>query len=286
MTMRWLFFTVGLIGCGLLFACSDDDRAEITLDAFLPDQGIEAEPDLLLLPEQHLKPDLPPIHCPDWHCTGLECATLIQMPGPIEISEAGDAGYFIWGGLASFYRRWVRRDVGMLISYAACEVHRQFPDAAPLGLGDMSEENGAIPGTSKGKPAHPEGTHTDGYDMDTAYYQTDGTNELQSVCGDGSDTNNNNTPGKYNDGRFCTTAVNIVNWPQQVYFFAKLFESDQTRGVGIDQMLVSDLGAELKRQHEVGLITDKIYDDCNHKIAWGAAGGWEYHFHHAHLSFK
>jgi hypothetical protein len=283
----WIVGVLGGVVCASLPGCSDEDRAAVAPDMFLQDQGIEVRVDHTSIPDRGLVPDAAPSpRCPDWHCTGENCGELIQMPGPTEINEAAEAGYFIWGGLASFYRRWIRRDVALIVSYAACEVHRQFPDADPLGLGDMSEENGAIPGTSKGHPAHPEGTHTDGYDMDVAYYQTDGTNELQSVCGDGSDTNPNNKPGKYNDGSFCTTTENIVNWPQQVYFFAKLFEAERLRVLGIDQQLVSDLGAELKKQREAGLISDKIFADFNDRIAWGAAGGWEYHFHHVHLSFQ
>ena len=47
----------------------------------------------------------------------------------------------------------------------------EYGNFATLGLGDMSEADGSIPGTSIGWPGHPPGTHEDGGDIDTAYYQ-------------------------------------------------------------------------------------------------------------------
>ncbi len=76
------------------------------------------------------------------------------------------------------FRSFLRRDLMMLIKYAsakvACETdswdYRAFH---LLGLGDMSEGDGAIPGTSTGNLEHPWGTHQEGNDIDVAYFQTD-----------------------------------------------------------------------------------------------------------------
>jgi len=74
------------------------------------------------------------------------------------------------------FRSYVRRDLMMLIRYASAKVACTSADwnygsHAPLGLVDMSEADGSIPGTSIGYPGHPPGTHEDGKDIDAAYYQ-------------------------------------------------------------------------------------------------------------------
>jgi hypothetical protein len=86
------------------------------------------------------------------------------------------------------YRSWLRRDLALLVQFAAGKTEClsqgwSFGNQAPLGLGDMSEADGSIPGTSDNDPGHPEGSHTNGFDIDVAYFQT-GTpdNELRPVC--------------------------------------------------------------------------------------------------------
>ena len=79
------------------------------------------------------------------------------------------------------YRSFIRGDVRNLVSYASAWVRCMTKDRwnfgsgsnyeAALGLGDMSEADGAIPGESIGQPGHPAGTHVDGSDMDIGYYQ-------------------------------------------------------------------------------------------------------------------
>ena len=58
-----------------------------------------------------------------------------------------------------------------------------FSNGAELGLGDMSEANGAIPGASQGSPGHPEGTHVNGHDMDIGYYQLGTLMSLEYIHG-------------------------------------------------------------------------------------------------------
>ncbi|MCA9583685.1 MAG: hypothetical protein KC416_17930, partial [Myxococcales bacterium] len=59
----------------------------------------------------------------------------------------------------------------------------EFANGGPIAWGDMSEANGAIPGTAVGQPGHPQGTHVGGRDIDIGYFQT-GTpdNKLRPVC--------------------------------------------------------------------------------------------------------
>jgi hypothetical protein len=118
-----------------------------------------------------------------------------------------------------------------------------------------------------------------------AYYQTDGANNLQIVCGDGSDTNPNGVAGKHNDGYYCTTSQSIVAWERQVWFFARLMESPRVRVFGIDAKIAPALRKKADELHGAGKITQTIRQRLDKHVVWGAAGGWAFHHHHAHLSF-
>jgi hypothetical protein len=231
------------------------------------------------------QPPAPPPQpaCPSYQCAGTDCGKLVLMLGSQNPGGGSiDAGYYIATKQKYAY---IRKDLAMLLVWAACEVRKKFPQTAPLALSDMTQADGKTPGVDVGQPRHPTTTHT-GRDIDVAYYQQDGSNNPQIICGDGSDTNYNGHPGTYNDGYFCTTKQNIVDWPRQVWFLAKLFESGKARVFGIDQMLVEDLGKQLKADHDAGTVSQAIFDAFNQRMAWGNAGGWAFHHHHLHLSFN
>jgi hypothetical protein len=132
----------------------------------------------------------------------------------------------------------------------------------------MSTDEGVTPGCERGADycRHPDTTHR-GDDIDTAYYQTDGDNNPQIICGDGSDTNYNGRPGRYNDGYFCTTEDNIVDIEQERQFIELLNMTGSLRVIGIDETLADDLrGAG--------------------PLGYGESGGWAFHHHHTHISFN
>lgn len=224
--------------------------------------------------------------CGDWKCTGPDCGKLVAMPGPhapAQAEEADEHGYVLVSGKEYHF---VRKDLAQLLTWAICEVRVKFPDVTPIAVADMSQQDGKTPGVDTGRPRHPTTTHVNGRDIDIAYYQTDGANDYQIICGDGSDKNNNGQPAKFNDGYFCTTNQNIVDWGPQVWFLAKLIEApNKARVFGVDQMLVKDMGNKLKEFYDNGEISKDLYMKFNKQIAWGAAGGWQFHHHHIHLSF-
>ncbi len=123
---------------------------------------------------------------PNWQCAGTDCDA-------IEAFEPVDGpGYEVYPmngeTETNRYRSYLRRDVRMLVQYATAMVDCQAAgwtdgNGGPLGLGDMSEADGAIPGTSLGMPGSPPGTHVNGLDIDTGYYQS-GTanNRLGTIC--------------------------------------------------------------------------------------------------------
>ncbi|MCS6800078.1 MAG: hypothetical protein NZ898_16430 [Myxococcota bacterium] len=219
--------------------------------------------------------------CPTWECTS-RCTDLIEMPGSTDprSPEARLAGYYI----ASPRYRYLRRDLTMLIQYAACEVARAFPGTQPIALLDLSQADGRTPGADVGRLRHPDGTHR-GDDMDLAYYVTDGTNDGDIVCGDGSDTNPNGVRGRYNDGYFCTTEENIVDWPRQAYWFAMLASTPLVRVFGIDRTLPDDFRRELGRLLSEGRISRAQHDRAL-RLGYGEEGGWAFHHHHTHMSYN
>ncbi len=83
---------------------------------------------------------------------------------------------------------YLRRDLMMLVEYAAAKVACKADDWSTgngglIALGDMSERDGATPGTRTGSPRHPPNTHTHGRDIDIAYFQRDTLdNQLRPIC--------------------------------------------------------------------------------------------------------
>ncbi len=224
--------------------------------------------------------------CGTWECTEEDCDSLVQMPGPHAPAASSALEPFGYQLVSGERYHWVRKDLSKLLAWAICEVKNKFPQVTPIDVSDMSQADGKTPGTDVGKPRHPETTHIKGQDIDIAYYQIDGMNNYQIVCGDGSDTNKNGQPAKYNDGYFCTTDQNIVDWGPQVWFFAKLLEPpNKVRVIGIDQMLAHDLIDKVNELHQANEIDDELYVKFTQRLSWGAEGGWQFHHHHTHLSF-
>ena len=98
-----------------------------------------------------------------------------------EIKEWIDVGAFLGSKMVrgSFMQHSLEvgiKSMKELVKYAAGKVdckaaNWDYGNFAPLGLGDMSEADGSIPGTSTGNPGHPPGSHEHGFDIDIAYYQ-------------------------------------------------------------------------------------------------------------------
>jgi len=224
--------------------------------------------------------------CPTWMCTGPTCSDIIAMPGSTSATttEAMLDGYYV-----SHEPRYsfLRRDLTMLVQYAACEVANRYPGTRPLATGDLTQADGMTPGSDTGDLRHPAGTHTGG-DMDLAYYQNDSDpnlrNDLQIICGDGTDTNYNGRPGVYNDGYFCTTDMNIVDWPRQAYFFAMMASTPLVRVFGVDETIADDFEREINALYTAGEITSAQATQALY-LGYGADGGWAFHHHHTHMSF-
>ena len=176
------------------------------------------------------------------------------------------------------YRSYLRRDLKMLVDYATaktlCKSDGWTGNGGPLGLGDMSEANGAIPGTSDNDPGHPYGSHTNGFDIDLGYYQINTPdNRLRPIC----DYANNH----------CVAPPHLLDTWRTAMFLGSLLESPRVRIIGVDGQAGAVLDAAMSQ-----LCNDDWLDAtaCTklYKVAYevtNQGNGWFYHHHHhAHIS--
>ena len=227
-------------------------------------------------------------------CTGTQeyCGQLI----PFEpVQGEGYVNYPLNGETwANQYRSYVRRDLMMLVkwasAYVACKAGDwQTGNGYPLGLGDMSEGDGAIPGTSDNQPGHPAGTHEAGYDIDMAYFQNHQTgilnNHLRPIC-------EHKQGGQ--DQYHCVGAPYLLDVWRTALFIGALFSSDRTRVIGVDgkvgslvsqalQVLCGDgwLPAESCVPANQTLACE--VEDDNGGLCWKENGSGWFHFHHHHM---
>ena len=179
------------------------------------------------------------------------------------------------------YRSYLRGPLVHIVQ-AAAERVRVLADGwssghgGPVGLGDMSECDGSIPGTSIGAPAHPVGTHTGGLDIDIAYFQT-GTsdNRLRPVCGSALDGV---------DQDHCTEPPELLDVPRTALFIDALARSGAVRVIGVDGRIGPLLEAGLQ-----ALCDARITDCADVPLAYETSDtglGWfTSHHHHMHVSF-
>lgn len=215
-------------------------------------------------------------------CTGTTCGQLI--PFSPRTNAAWDDYPINGETAANQYRSFLRRDLMMLVSYAtskvACKAVGWPGNGGALGLGDMSEANGAIPGTSIGSPGHPAGTHVNGFDIDLGYYQT-GTanNQLRPIC--------NHISGGVDQYHCMEDPVNLDLW-RHALFLGSVFESTRTRVIGVDgkagPLLVSAINTLCTSGWLTAATCNNIvlaYETTNMNQGW-----FQFHHHHSHISLK
>ena len=193
------------------------------------------------------------------------------------------------------YRSYARRDMQMLIKYAAAYVDCKAKswntgNGGLIGLGDMSEANGAIPGTSVGQPGHPQGTHVNGFDMDIAYFQA-GTvdNKLRPVCP--------HTSGGQ-DQYHCVGAPDKLDVWRSALFLGAMFTSETVRVIGVDgqvgplveQSMLSLCASQWLPQYACDNMQGKFGAAKQYGLTYETVDngyGWYYfHHHHLHISLN
>jgi len=150
---------------------------------------------------------------------------------------------------------------------------------APIGLIDMSERDGSIPGTSEGAPGHPPGTHTDGYDIDVAYFQ-DGSedNAPRSVCA-------HHVDGR--DAYHCVDDPHLLDPWRTALFVGALAEHGKVRLVGVDGRVGPRVESAMATLCAEGWIDPVACFEF--PLAWEeedrGRGLYLFHHHHMHVSF-
>ncbi len=224
--------------------------------------------------------NLPPLQCTG---TAAYCGEIVPFD---PVTGPGYDNYPLNGETATNqYRSYIRRDLMMLIKYATAKVACKtagwtFGDNWLLGLGDMSEINGAIPGTSIGQPGHPAGTHVNGFDIDLAYYQTGQLNNyLRPIC-------DHTTGGQ--EAYHCTAPPNGLDEWRTALFLGFLTEHPSLRVVGCDGQAGTLLEATLSQLCSDGWLLPQVCGSVPLAFEVTDQGyGWFYfHHHHMHVSFS
>ena len=185
------------------------------------------------------------------------------------------------------YRSYLRRDLALLLTYASDQTHClsqnwDFGNREPIGLGDMSEADGAIPGTAEGDPGHPVNTHTNGFDIDIGYYQI-GMNDnlLRPIC-------NHIVNGQ--DQYHCTDAPDTLDVWRTALYLGKLHASPYLRVIGVDGKAGADIMAAFAQLCAAGYLDGSVCEPGQDRLAYETENegmGWYYfHHHHFHVSIS
>jgi len=168
--------------------------------------------------------------------------------------------------------RYLRRDLMMRVQHAAARVADAM-GGHPVTLLDMSERDGAIPGTAQGFPAHPFGSHTDGHDIDVAYYQL-GTpdNHVRPVC--------------VVDDHHCIGPPEKLDACRTALFIADLFETPGIRVVGVDGRVGPAVEACLDRLVAGGTLDRATRERVAlaYEVEDTGLGWYRFRFGHMHVS--
>jgi hypothetical protein len=231
-------------------------------------------------------PSGPPPSCTDtvrWECVGTEshCGQILSFEP--KVGDGWDDYPINGETAANQYRSFARRDLMMLVQYAAAQTRClsagfTVGNGGNLGLGDMSEQNGAIPGASIGQPGHPEGTHVNGRDMDIAYYQVNTpNNRLRSVC--------EHVQGG-RDAYRCVAEPHLLDVWRSALFIAKLHDSPQTRVVGVDGYVGPLMESAITQLCRAGWLSGRPCTNLRlaYEVTNEGRGWYNFHHHHLHVS--
>ena len=182
------------------------------------------------------------------------------------------------------YRSYLQQDLINIVNYATALVECKTANWTsgnrdPLGLGDMSESDGAIPGTSINRPGHPPGTHLNGYDIDLAYYQINTPdNRLREVCDS-------------NDMHHCVGQPDRLDPWRTALFLGTVFEFDDTiRVIGVDGKIGPLIETAMRKLCETDWLSDLAcanitpYPNLAYEVVDNGLGWYLFHHHHAHIS--
>lgn len=251
--------------------------------------------DLTKMPELGQIPtcsELLPIECSgdQDHCAELIPFEPVEGSGYVNTPENGET----WDNQ---YRSYLRRDLKILVQYAAARVACETRDwnyqgFDPIVLLDMSEKDGAIPGTSIGDPKHPPGTHVNGTDIDISYFQIEkpalipwldigafegGGNLPRAIC-------------KHTmfgvDVSHCTQPSQLLDPWRTALFIVYISQHPQTRVIGVDGQIGPVIEKALDQLVQEDWITPDLREQIPlaYEVDYEGMGWFLHHHHHMHIS--
>ena len=206
---------------------------------------------------------------------GMDCNEFFSktgQKGPCnEIMSFPQANNLDEGYVVSHEARYsnLRRELIYLVRWAAAETAATFEDTKPIGLLDMSQADGDVPGRQDNQLRHPEGTHVNGNDIDIAYYQTGSNNLGRSVCPQ--------------NGYYCTEKPDILDARRTAFFISRLMKTESLRVIGVDTLIYPELIDAAKDLKDEGLLKFADVQRLQTYLAYG--DGWPFHQHHMHFSW-
>lgn len=230
--------------------------------------------------------NLPPLYC-----TGSAeyCSELVAFDPTFGV---GYTDYPVNGETwNNQFRSYLRRDLMQLIQYATAKVQCKttewdFGSGQPLGLVDMSEADGSIPGTSIGYPGHPPGTHMFGKDIDVAYYQIYPLdNKARAVC------DHHEADEIYGavDAYHCTSQPYLLDPWRTALFTTFLAEHPHLRVMGVDGqvgLMLEDSFAWLDANGWVAPALQSAFIPLLYEVEDQGWGFYQFHHHHMHISMN
>ena len=213
--MRWLVAIAAIVTCALAITMHIAGRA--------PSQNVGRGPGRTCV--------LPPRTCTE------RCDELVEMPlVGIGYFDAREREELIEATSTSF----LRRDLKMVIEYAAAKVLCKSSTwntgiGGPIALGDMSQQDGATPGTLWGQARHPRNTHVDGLALDIAYFQRDTPNNRQrAICPHTARKGTGASAGVMIERWHCIAPPDRLDAWRTALFIGAILEEPRIRVIGVD----------------------------------------------------
>jgi hypothetical protein len=189
-------------------------------------------------------------------------------------------------------RRWVRREVLMIIRDAIHAVQQRFPGTTRLGIGDVGLQDGTTP------EGHPNHTHDYGGNLDISYFikpeatRAWGNMTYRQICCDADKltdwdcVDTNTRSAGYGTCVAGSDKTHIVDAPRTALFLAKIAGSGRLRVVGVEAKVKKDIMAALDALVADSTITAAQRSAVSAHVATAEDdGSWIWHFNHMHASF-
>lgn len=160
-----------------------------------------------------------------------------------------------------------RRELVQTVVAAALAVRHADAETSVVGVGDLSQVDGQIPGTDVGTLRHPAPSHQNGFSVDVAYYAAN------------NDNLGNTPPCPTNDYSFCN-GPHTLHLQRNVRFMLALAREPRLSQIIVDPVMEQDLRSELSRQSsEPGADQQAVQ-----KLGTILMSGIAYHTDHMHIA--